>query len=110
MPGMTGADLLREVKGKYPEIIRILLTGQADSDAVMTAIKDGAVYKFILKPWNDNDLRVTVALGLEQYDLRKENEKLKQANKQKTNDLGVLAKLAVSHRSQLAIMLNKKSS
>ncbi len=108
MPGMTGADLLREVKRLYPDTIRILLTGQADTDAVMAAIKDGAVYKFILKPWNDDDLRVTVALGLEQYDLKRENDKLKQANAQKNKDLSMLAKLAVTHRSQLAIMLNKK--
>tara|TARA_R110001592_G_scaffold181747_1_gene424602 strand:+ start:21144 stop:23387 length:2244 start_codon:yes stop_codon:yes gene_type:complete len=108
MPGMTGADLLREVKALYPETIRILLTGQADSDAVMAAIKDGAVYKFILKPWNDDDLRITVALGLEQYDLKKENDLLKKTNKKNSEELNMLAKLAVSHRSQLAIMLNKK--
>ncbi|MFT6906245.1 MAG: FixJ family two-component response regulator, partial [Oleiphilaceae bacterium] len=108
MPGITGADLLREVKALYPETIRILLTGQADSDAVMAAIKDGAVYKFILKPWNDDDLRITVALGLEQYDLKKENDLLKKTNKKNSEELNMLAKLAVSHRSQLAIMLNKK--
>lgn len=108
MPGMSGADLLREVKALYPETIRILLTGQADTDAVMAAIKDGAVYKFILKPWNDNDLRVTVSLGLEQYDLKKENGLLKETNQQNSKELSMLAKLAVSHRSQLAIMLNKK--
>ena len=108
MPGMTGADLLREVKALHPETIRILLTGQADSDAVMAAIKDGAVYKFILKPWNDDDLRITVALGLEQYDLKKENDSLKETNKKNSAELNMLAKLAVSHRSQLAIMLNKK--
>lgn len=108
MPGMTGADLLREVKNLYPDTIRILLTGQADTDAVMAAIKDGAVYKFILKPWNDDDLRITVSLGLEQYDLKKENDKLKETNKKNNEELGMLAKLAVSHRSQLAIMLNKK--
>lgn len=108
MPGMTGADLLRKVKQLYPDTIRVLLTGQADTDAVMAAIKDGAVYKFILKPWNDDDLRVTVALGLEQYDLKLENDKLKEANNKNTQELDMLAKLTLSHRSQLAIMLNKK--
>jgi len=108
MPGMTGADLLRAVKKKHPDTIRILLTGQADTDAVMAAIKDGAVYKFILKPWNDDDLRVTVALGLEQFDLKVENDKLRESNKKNHQEIDMLAKLAVSHRSQLAIMLNKK--
>jgi type II secretory ATPase GspE/PulE/Tfp pilus assembly ATPase PilB-like protein/DNA-binding response OmpR family regulator len=108
MPGMSGADLLREVKRDYPDTIRIMLTGQADTDAVMAAIKDGAVYKFILKPWNDDDLRISVALALEKYDLKKENEKLKETNQSKDIELSLLAKLAVTHRSQLAIMLNKK--
>jgi len=66
MPGMNGAQFLHEVKLRSPDTIRIMLTGHANTDAVMGAINDGAVYKFILKPWNDDDLRVTVALALEQ--------------------------------------------
>lgn len=60
MPGMNGAELLRQVKSLTPETIRIMLTGHADSNAVMGAINEGAVYKFILKPWNDDDLRKSV--------------------------------------------------
>src|SRR3990167_1938013 len=95
MPGMSGADLLREVRQNYPDTIRILLTGQADTDAVMAAIKEGAVYKFILKPWNDDDLRVTVALGLEQYELRRENAQLKEGQEKQSKELSMLARLAV---------------
>jgi response regulator RpfG family c-di-GMP phosphodiesterase len=73
MPGMTGAELLKQIKAKYPGTIRIMLTGYADVDAVMGAINEGAVYKFITKPWNDHDLRLTVSLALEQYDLIREN-------------------------------------
>ena len=57
MPGMNGAQFLREVKQRSPDTIRIMLTGHANTDAVMGAINEGAVYKFILKPWNDDDLR-----------------------------------------------------
>ncbi len=109
MPQMNGAQLLRKVKELYPDIIRIMLTGQADTDAVMAAIHDGAVYKFILKPWNDDDLRITVSLALEQYDLKQENEKLKQSNQRNEQEINMLSKLAVTHRSQLAIMLNKRN-
>jgi len=108
MPGMNGADLLRRAKDIYPEMIRIMLTGHADTEAVMAAIKDGAVYKFILKPWNDDDLRVTVALALEQYDLIQKNKKLHKQNTQKAKEISALAKLKVTNRSQLAIMLNKR--
>ncbi|MDO8310341.1 MAG: response regulator, partial [Sideroxyarcus sp.] len=109
MPGISGAELLKQVKALKPEIIRIMLTGHADTNAVMGAINEGAVYKFILKPWDDNDLRVTVALALEQYDLIQKNKTLQQDNAKKSKEINSLAKLTVSNRSQLAIMLNKKN-
>ncbi len=108
MPGMDGATFLKQVKERYPDTIRIMLTGHADTGAVMGAINDGAVYKFILKPWNDDDLRVTVALALEQYDLKLRNRALQAENERKGKEISALAKLAVSNRSQLGIMLNKR--
>jgi len=109
MTVMNGAELMRRAKAEYPEMIRILLTGHADADAVMTAIKEGAVYKFILKPWNDDDLRVTVSLGLEQYDLIQRNQKLQKQNNDKSKEISALSKLTVSNRSQLAIFLHKRN-
>lgn len=109
MPGMTGAQFLREVKQRSPDTIRIMLTGQANTDAVMGAINDGAVYKFILKPWNDDDLRVTVALALEQFDLIIRNRQLKTDNEKKSKEISALSKLAATHRSRLGIMLHKKN-
>ncbi len=78
MPGMTGAQLLKEIKDRWPETIRIMLTGHADVQSIMGAVKDGAVYKFITKPWNDEDLRLTVSLALQQYMLLHENQKLRE--------------------------------
>ena len=109
MPLMDGAELLRKVRAMHSDMIRILLTGHADSSAVMAAIKEGAVYKFILKPWNDDDLRITVGLALEQYDLRQKNNLLKQQNEQRSKEISSLSKLAVTNRSQLAIMLHKRN-
>ncbi len=109
MPGMNGAELLRRAKEIQPEMIRIMLTGHADTNAVMGAINEGAVYKFILKPWNDDDLRITVALALEQYDLIRKNRELKQENEKKSKEITALSRIAVSNRSQLAIMLSKKN-
>ncbi len=109
MPGMNGAELLRRAKEIQPEMIRIMLTGHADTNAVMGAINEGAVYKFILKPWNDDDLRITVALALEQYDLIRKNRELKKENEKKSKEITALSRIAVSNRSQLAIMLSKKN-
>lgn len=108
MPVMTGSEFLREVKQRSPETIRIMLTGHADADAVMGAINEGAVYKFILKPWNDDDLRVTVALALEQADLIARNRVLSTENAKKSREIAALSKLAATHRSRLGIMLHKK--
>lgn len=108
MPIMNGGELMRRTKKLYPDMIRIMLTGHADADAVISAVKEGAVYKFILKPWNGEDLRVTVGLALEQYDLRRRNKQLVEQNRQTTKELNTLAKLAITNRSQLAILLHKR--
>ncbi|MBI5451119.1 MAG: Flp pilus assembly complex ATPase component TadA [Gammaproteobacteria bacterium] len=108
MPTMNGVELLRQVRDKYPGVMRIMLTGQANTEAVMGAIKDGAVYKFILKPWNDDDLRVSVALALEQHDLLRKNRALRQQNDSKSREIKALSKLTVTNRSQLAILLHRK--
>ncbi|MEN8258708.1 MAG: response regulator [Thermodesulfobacteriota bacterium] len=56
MPGMSGVELLSAVSRIYPETIRIILTGHADTQLVFQAISDGAIYRFLTKPWNDEEL------------------------------------------------------
>lgn len=56
MPKMTGDKLLREVKQRYPGTVRVILSGFADMNAVMAALNDGAVYKFLVKPWDNAEL------------------------------------------------------
>ncbi|TSA41269.1 MAG: response regulator [Betaproteobacteria bacterium] len=109
MSGMNGGELLRKAREIHPDMIRIMLTGHADTGAIMAAINEGAVYKFILKPWNDDDLRVTVALALEQFDLIQKNRALQKENSKKNHEINALTRLAVTNRSQLAIMLNKRN-
>lgn len=108
MPGMNGSELLREVRERWPQTIRIMLTGHANTDAVMGSIKDGAVYRFILKPWNDDDIRLTIALALEQYELIQRTRALEQQTQKQSRDLETISKLTATNRSQLAILLHKK--
>ncbi len=108
MPGMNGSELLREVRERWPQTIRIMLTGHANTDAVMGSIKDGAVYRFILKPWNDDDIRLTIALALEQYELIQRTRALEQETRKQSRDLETISKLTATNRSQLAILLHKK--
>jgi PAS domain S-box-containing protein len=76
MPEMTGVDLLTESMKIVPDAIRIILTGYADMDAAIGAINKGNVYKFIMKPWENDDLKLSVEKALEHYDLIKENKRL----------------------------------
>ena len=108
MPGMDGGELLRHARTVQPDTIRIMLTGHADVNAVVGAMKAGAVYKFILKPWNDDDLRVTVALALEQYRLKQKNNALQKENQSKNKEIEQLARFGITNRSQLAVLLSKR--
>jgi eukaryotic-like serine/threonine-protein kinase len=61
MPGMTGVELLRDVRNLSPNTVRILLTGYSDLAAIVGSINDGEVYRFISKPWNNEDMQAIVA-------------------------------------------------
>lgn len=76
MPGKTGLDLVEYVKSVSPDTIRIIMSGHSDMDAVLTAINKGEVFRFILKPWNDKDLLITINLALAYYHLFIENNEL----------------------------------
>jgi DNA-binding NtrC family response regulator len=73
MPEMNGVDLLKRVQEKFPETVRILLTAHGDLKVAMAAINEADVYKFITKPWNNNDLLMTIRRALEHYDLMRQN-------------------------------------
>jgi DNA-binding NtrC family response regulator len=76
MPGMTGIEFLESILTIYPDTIRILLTGFSDMNAVMDAINRGQVYKYLVKPWQNDELRLYIQNALEIYHLRRENKEL----------------------------------
>ena len=59
MPEMTGVEFLRKVRGEYPEAIRLLFTGYADIRAVIDAINQGNVYRYITKPWDPTSCKAS---------------------------------------------------
>lgn len=67
MPQMNGVELLRTVREKWPETVRAVLSGYADTEAIVSAINDGQIYRFIPKPWNDTELRMAIAAAVKQY-------------------------------------------
>ena len=65
MPQMNGIDFLLEVKKVHPFATRILLTGYADKENAIKAINEVGLYQYVEKPWNNDDLRITIQNGLE---------------------------------------------
>ena len=76
MPGMTGAELLKNCFQLYPEMIRILLTGYSDLESAIKAVNEGNIYRYISKPWDNDQLRALVAEAIDTRDLRSANQKL----------------------------------
>jgi len=92
MPGMTGIEFLESTLLAYPDTIRILLTGFSDINAVMDAINRGQVYKYLVKPWQNDELKMYIENALEIYNLRKENKDLAQRLKLANDQLDAAGK------------------
>ena len=85
MPEMTGVEFLARTREVSSDTIRIMLTGYADLQASIDAINKGEVYRFITKPWNDEELKVTVKQSLEYRDLLLVNRNLTRTIKKQTS-------------------------
>jgi DNA-binding NtrC family response regulator len=89
MPAMTGIELMMQAVAIRPQMVKILLTGYTDIDALIDAINSGLVYRYLTKPWNNDDLRAIVSRALEHYEgtksrhlLGMENERLRERLKE----------------------------
>lgn len=76
MPEMDGAQFLEKVREKQPEIVRILLTGYADITSTINAINKGEIYRYVPKPWDDNDIVLIIRDALTRQRLEAENARL----------------------------------
>lgn len=85
MPGMPGSEFLALVRQKYPDTIRMILTGHASVESAIAAINDGQIYHFFTKPCRIYDLAITIRKALQQKELmRKSRELLRLAQRQST--------------------------
>jgi response regulator RpfG family c-di-GMP phosphodiesterase len=69
MPELSGVEFFELTLADFPHAVRILVTGYADIEAVIDAINRGQVYRYVAKPWNENDLRVCILNAIERYEL-----------------------------------------
>ena len=87
MPEKTGVEFLKETICTIPETVRIILTGFTDIGAIISAINDGKVYKFLTKPIEPEDFKITVRRALETFELEQNNKKLVNDLKDLNNSL-----------------------
>lgn len=76
MPGMYGSELLGTISIRQPEVVKMLLTGYASVEAAIRAVNEGEICRFLVKPWDDFELKMAIRMGLEKYDLEMKNRKL----------------------------------
>ena len=87
MPGMTGIEFLKQAAALRQHTVRIILTGYTDINALVEAINSGVVYKYVTKPWVNEDLQQTVVRGLQYYETCKKQHELKLHNQRLSQSL-----------------------
>lgn len=76
MPGMTGVEVLVQAKEIRPDTVRMVVTAYKDADSVLDAVNKGDVYRYVVKPWNADELRITITNAIERFELIRENQRL----------------------------------
>ena len=90
MPEMNGAEFLEAVRRDWPQTIRLLLTGYADISSIVDAINRGEIHRYITKPWDDNDILLTVRHALERQRLEQDKQRLEALTSRQNDELKAL--------------------
>lgn len=90
MAGMDGATLLAEIHRRHPSTTRILLTGYADLAMIIKAINEGQIHRYISKPWNDEEMLLTLRQSLAHQHSERERQRLEQLTRQQNDQLKLL--------------------
>jgi len=90
MPGINGIQLLETVAKEYPQTVRVLVTGYSDIDVVIDAINRGAVYRYLSKPWDIEEIKATIRNAIEVYELKRKNQTLIDSLRRKIEELDFL--------------------
>ena len=82
MPEMSGVDMLQAVRDRWPDVVRMMLTGYTEMNVAVDAINRGEIYRLITKPWNDEELKATIRQAFDHYDLKREIKRLNQITRE----------------------------
>lgn len=81
LPGMSGTELLEQAAGLRPHMVRIILTARTDTNGLVDAINRGQVYRYVTKPWQDEDMRLTVTRALQHSEVTRSRHEADETNK-----------------------------
>jgi response regulator RpfG family c-di-GMP phosphodiesterase len=90
MPEMDGAQFLAQVRERWPDTMRLLLTGYSDVTSIIDAINRGEIYRYVTKPWDDNDIVLIVRHALERKALEQEKQRLEALTNRQNAELKAL--------------------
>jgi serine phosphatase RsbU (regulator of sigma subunit) len=107
MPGMSGAEFLEKSIPLRPRAIRMVLTGYTDIETAIQAINAGRVYRYLTKPWEDEDLRLNVKRALEAYDLQQANRRLVGELQEANEDLEEKVRVRTAEIEQANVKLRE---
>ncbi|MFC2098827.1 adenylate/guanylate cyclase domain-containing protein [Bacteroidota bacterium] len=97
MPEMTGMEFLEKTIPEFPHTIRIILTGFSDIGVIIEAINNGGVFRYITKPWDENELRMTIENAKHLYELQSRNRDLMESLKLKVEEQEQTLKLFIKY-------------
>lgn len=105
MPEMSGAEVLARAREILPYAERIMITAYSQPEDIISAINQGEVYRYILKPWADEELRIAIMHALEKHQLKRENRNLLLILEEKNKELAELVRVRTSELHKLQSLL-----
>jgi two-component system sensor histidine kinase/response regulator len=105
MPGMDGLTLLKKVQERYPDVVRLVLSAHGDVASILEAINRGNVYRYIVKPWDNMELRISIRQAIDLFNLQQERRDLLQ----KLNEHNRLLKKRVEERTRQVLAIEKQA-
>ena len=110
MPGMNGVEFLIEAMEIAPDAVRIILSGYAESGRIMDAVNNGHIWRFIPKPWNNDEIKISIINAIDLYKREKERKELTESLKQKTVELDILNKHLEEKVQERTWQLNERTT
>ena len=103
MPGRTGAELLTIVRQRHPDVVRLMLSGKADLRMANDAVNDEMVYRFLVKPWEDSEVRLMIRLALRH---REDQLRVKELSRLVADQAALFAKI-LEHHPDCQVLLER---